>query len=446
MKDLTSGNISRNFLMFAIPTILAGMLSQAYSLIDTIIIGKFLGDTGLGAVGATAGIISLIHSPFWGYGTGCGIYAARLFGEGNKPQLRNTIIASLLVQSVVAAVISILCVVFCRPLLTLLRVDPLLFDDATRYFCIYISGLLLLNMTWLGVYLLNALGISSFPLYMSIISCVLNIGGNLLSVLVLGWGVAGVALSSVFSAFVVTVAYLIKLHSIFRELGVSRVKFTMKGYFKGTLPYALPSMFQQGVMYVATAAVSPLVNGIGKSASAAYAVVARIYDINASIYQHSTKVFANFAAQCIGQKKYAHIRRGLFIIMRQSLLFALPLLIVCAVFPDAVCGLFFKQGVTQESLTLAAIFARLYLPWIVFNVLNNIFHALFKGIKSTRLLVTSSTFGTVVRIAASFILTPIFGIHGVYAGWAISWVAEAVFCIILYRSGKWQTKEMQEAT
>lgn len=443
MKDLTSGNISRNFLLFAIPTILAGMLSQAYSLVDTIIVGKFLGDTGLGAIGATAGVVSLIHSPFWGYGTGCGIYAARLFGAGEKAQLRNSILASLLVQSAVAVLVSVLCIVFCDPLMALLRVDPLIREEASLYFRIYIGGLCFLNMTWLGVYLMNALGISSFPLFMSIVSCVLNIGGNILSVTVLNWGIAGVALSSVFSAFVVTIAYAFRLRAIFRELGVSRVKFTMQGYFKETLPYALPSMFQQGVMYVSTAMVSPLVNGIGKSASAAYAVVARIYDINASIYQHSTKVFANFTAQCVGQKKYDHIRRGLFVIIRQSLLFALPLIVVCVAFPNAVCGLFFKGDASQESLSLAALFARLYLPFILFNALNNIFHALFKGIKATRILVFSSTFGTVVRIVASFALTPAFGIHGVYAGWAISWIAEAILCIILYRSGKWKTEEMR---
>ena len=132
--------------------------------------------------------------------------------------------------------------------------------------------------------------------------------------------------------------------------------------------------------------------------------------------------------------------------MRQSILFALPLLILCVACPNTVCGLFFNQDAARDSVTLAVLFTRFYLPLILFNTLNNIFHALFKGIKATRLLVFSSTFGSIVRISSSFALVPFFGIHGVYAGWAISWVAEAIFCIIIYRSGKWQTKEMQSAT
>ena len=102
MKDLTSGNLSKTFLRFAIPAILAGLLGQAYAIIDSIIIGKFLGTESLAALGSTGEFLSLIDAIFWGYGVGCGIYVAKLFSAGDNLKLRNTIIATLLTESLVA--------------------------------------------------------------------------------------------------------------------------------------------------------------------------------------------------------------------------------------------------------------------------------------------------------------------------------------------------------
>ena len=97
MKDLTQGNLSKTFINFAIPAILAGLLSQASSLIDSIIIGQYLYTEGLAAIGATSGFISMIESLFWGFGTGCGIYVAMLFGAKGYLELRNKIISTVIV-------------------------------------------------------------------------------------------------------------------------------------------------------------------------------------------------------------------------------------------------------------------------------------------------------------------------------------------------------------
>ncbi len=444
MKDLTQGNLTKTFLLFAIPAVLAGLLSQAYSLIDSIIIGQFLGTNGLAAIGCTAGFISMLDSVFWGFGTGCGIYVAMLFGSGRYLDLRNTILATLITESTFAVLVGLTAIIFHEPILTFLQVDPVIREDAARYFCIYMGGMVFFNISWFGVYATNALGISAFPLYMSVLSCILNVAGNLLSVAVFDWGITGVAISSVVAAFAVVVSYILKFLSIFRELDI-RGPFQMKGYYKNTLPYALPSLFQQGVMYFSSAAVSPLVNGIGAYASAAYNVVQKIYSINAAVYQHSTKVIANFTSQCAGTGAYHRIRQGVWTALRQSVLIVLPLLLACCLFPEAICSLFFDESASPLSIHYSVIFLRIYLPFILFNLINNLFHAILKGLKSTRLLMFSSALGAAVRVIASFILVPFYGIHGVYAGWAISWVVEAIFAIIVYFSGKWQPPAMRKA-
>ncbi len=444
MRDLTSGNLSKTFFRFAIPAILAGLLGQAYAIIDSVIIGRCLGTTALAAQGATGGFLSLIDAMFWGYGVGCGIYVASLFSSGNKLKLRNTIIATLLTESLAAVVLGVLLIAFHRPLLELLQVDPLIRTEAAQYFCIVVGGLVVQNFGWLGIYLTNALGISSFPLYMSIVSCVINITGNLLSVTVLKIGIIGVAASTVFSSLIVAVCYVVKFLKIFRELGAEG-PFTMAGYLRGAVPYALPSMLQQCLIYVSNAFITPLVNDNGYAATAAFTVAQKYRDLIATIYQNSTKVMANFTSQCTGNGRYDRIRGGVMITLRQSALFVLPLLLICAWIPEAMAGLFFNAETPAESYALTTPFLRFFLPLILFNLINNLFHALLKGLKSMRLVILASLIGCLTYIGSAYLLTPCWGLYGIYSAMALSWIVEAVFAIVIYFSGKWQTPAMRQA-
>ncbi len=444
MRDLTSGNLSRTFFRFAIPAILAGLLGQAYSIIDSIIVGKYLGTESLAALGATGEFLSLIDAIFWGYGVGCGIYVAMLFSSGDKLKLRNTIIATLLTESIAAIALGVGLILFSQPLMEVLEVDPLIREEASQYFCIIVGGLVIQNFGWLGVYLTNALGISSFPLYMSIISTVINITGNLVSVMWLKAGVIGVALSTILSAAVVAVCYIVKFLSIFRELEVSG-PFSMKGYFRGSIPYSIPSTFQQCLIYTANATVSPLVNVNGFAATAAFSVSRRYYGLVSSVYQNSTKVMANFTSQCTGNGRYDRIRDGVWVILRQSTLFVLPLLIAGILFPGAMAGIFFNAETPAESYALATPFLRFFLPLILFNLINNLFHSIVKGLKATKLLILSSFIGCATYISAGYALEPSFGLYGIYAALALSWIVEAIFSIIIYVTGRWQTPAMREA-
>ncbi len=444
MKDLTSGNLTKTFLRFAIPAILAGLLGQAYSIINSIIIGQFMGTESLAALGATGEFLSLVDSIFWGYGVGCGIYVAKLFSSGDKLKLRNTIIATLLTESIVAILLGVTLIVFHQPLLDALQVDPLIRKEAAQYFCVIVGGLAIQNFSWLGVYLTNALGISSFPLYMSIITCVVTIAGNLLSVLKWDAGVVGVALSTIFASAIVAVCYVFKFLRIFRELGAVG-RFSMAGYFRGTTPYAIPSMFQQGLIYIANALVTPLINANGFAATAAFSVSRKYYNLVSAIYQNSTKVLANFTSQCTGNGRYDRIRGGIFIILRQSSLFVLPLLLVCALFPTFMASLFFNTDAPIESYNLATPFLQFFLPLILFNLINNLFHSILKGLKATRLLLLASFIGCVTYVSTGYLLEPVWGLYGIYAALALSWIVEAIFAIIIYFSGRWQTPAMRQA-
>lgn len=431
MKDLTSGNIYKNFILFAFPMVMSGMLSQAYSTIDTVIAGKFIGDSALAAVGATSPLISFISSVFWGFGAGFAIYVARLFGAGEYAKIKNVIYSCLVIVGTVLISISALLIIFKDPVFSLFNIKST--SDIVTYYICYMAGFVFIILTSYGVFLTNSLGIGSFPFVMSVLSAILNVGGNIFTVVVLGWGVFGLAISSVIAAALVCFCYILKLRSCYKEMGVLNEKTTFdKGVLKSSSRYAVPNMAQQMIMYASGMLISPMINGMGTTATAAYTVAQKTYDINASVYQNSSKTLSNYTSQACGAKKYHLLKKGLKVGAIQAVLFALPFILACALFPNTIAGFFFDSNADPKSIEYAVLFMSRFLPFIVINIFANLFHAYFRGLGEKAPLMLSTLSGSVTRIILSFILIPKMGMVGMYIAWMAFWIADAIVCILFY--------------
>lgn len=433
MKDLTKGNIYKNFILFAIPLILSGLLNQGYNIIDSIIAGKFLGQNGLAAVGATSQAITLVSSMFWGFAAGVGVYIAKLFGAKEYNKIKCDVFNILIISNIIAIIFSALLIIFGDFIIDILNVEESIRSSAKLYYSIYLSGFFVINSSSTFVFIMNALGASAFPFYMSILSAILNVTGNILSVTVFKIGVVGIAVSSITAALIVSIMYIIKLKSCFKELGVKKQRLQINlSAFRYILSYALPTSLQQTSMYIAAFLMSPIVNAVGAAATAGYSVVMRIYHINSCIYQQSSKTLSNYASQCIGAKKYDKLHKGLFVGLIQAMVFLCPMVFVCSVFAPRINSLFFPSGYSGEALDYAVMFSRFFLPFILFNVINNLFHSFFRGIAAMKLLIIATLLGSISQIVAGYVLSNRYGIAGVYSGWVFSWIFEAVFLLIVY--------------
>ncbi len=446
MTDLTTGNIYKNFIRFGLPLIFSGLLSQAYNIVDTMIAGKFLGDDGLAAVGATAQVIAMISSLFWGFASGFSIHIACLFGSREFSKLRKDIINVIVIVSAFEILMCGIFLACCDGILNLINVDKEIYDETRRYFLVYMGGLLMITHNNVFFKILNGLGISSFQFYMSLTSGILNIVGNIVSVTVFDFGVTGIAASSVLSALVVDICYIFKIRSCFNEMGVARERnrIDFKTFFS-IFKFSLPCCLQQMSMYIAAAAMSPIINGLGSEATSGYSIAMRVYDINACVYQNSSFTLSNYSAQCAGAGKYDKIKKGLFVGMLQGLTFVTPFIVCCAIFARPVNAFFYPDGFVGASLGYAIKFSRAVLPFIYFNFINNLFHSYFRGIGSLRLLLASTVIGSVLRIVSGLILGYYFGLDGVYAGLVISWIGEALFMLIIYLS-RFRTTDMIRKT
>lgn len=445
MKDLTKGNIYKTFMFFAIPLVLTGFLTMAYNIVDTVIAGKFLGDEGLAATGATSAFINLISSVVWGFSSGVGMYIAKLFGEKNYVQIKSGLYLNGSIFIFLCLTISALAIIFRSNIYDFLKIDKEIVKEAGTYFSVYMLGFVFVVMNNFGAFLLNALGISTYPFILSIISAIMNIVLNIVSIVVFNLGVAGLAISTVLSAFVVDVFYVLKIKKCLKEMKVNKCKIVFsKESFSNSLTYSIPVTMQQVIMYASQMIISTFINAIGPAATAGYTVVDRIYSLHSNVYGNSAKTLSNYVAQSIGAKKPKNLKKGLKVGFIQNIAFILPMLLICVLFAPQVCSLFFPSGHSGESLAYAIGFSKYFLPFIVFNVVNNLFHAFYRGIASMKWLILSTLIGSAANIIASTVLIDNYGMYGMFAGWVISWIFEAIFTVTVYISGKWKTKEIKK--
>ena len=445
MKDLTQGNIFKTFFLFGLPLVLSGLLSQTYNVVDTAIAGRFLGEQGLAAIGATSPLITFLSSVFWGFGAGACIYIAKLFGQGRYKKIKETVYSTYFYMTLACVVIAVLCIALYKPLFSLLQIEESLHKDAFIYFAVYMAGFFAVILSTNGLFLMNAFGIGAFPFYMSIISAGINVVGNIVCVVAFKTGVVGLAISTVLSSGVTLIFYIWKLKKCLREMGVDneKTKLSLRA-LKSTLPFSVPNTVQQGVMYLASLVISPMVNGLGVSATASYAVALQVFNFLSATYQNSSRSLTNYTAQCIGKKTPQGIKKGVWVGLLQSIGFTLPFVLVCLIFHKPVCSLFFKADASIETKQFSYIFCVNYLPFILFNCINNIFHGLFRATKATAHLFISTCFGSLARILLSLWLITLYGMKGFYLGWAISWLLEAILCFALYFIGKWKPKAYNE--
>lgn len=439
MKDLTKGNIYKTFFLFALPMVLAGVLSQCHTLVNTVLAGKLLGDDALASIGAISPLITFINSIFWGFGTGVGIYTGQLFGAGNYEKVKHVIVNNYRFISAAIVILSALLLIFRYDIYTVLKVDGDVIDQVNRYFFITIAGNVFTLFSTNCVYVINSIGDGAFPFLMSVISTVLHITLSVVSVAFLDMGVEGLAFSGVVSSVITDILYIFKLRSCFKKTNVNKIKTPITlNEVKETCKYSVSTMIQQSVMYFAGLILSPMVNGIGSAASASYAVSLRIFHLNTAVYQNSAKTVGSYTAQSYGAKKYHLLKKGLAIGFAQNLIFVLPFILVCCIFAEPVSMLFFDKDASRLAIHYTVMFGRWCMPFLVFNVVANLYHNFFRGIGHMKALLITTIVGSFARIILSWVLIAPLGIYGYYAGWVLSWLTDGAAGVIIYFFGKWR--------
>ena len=310
--DLTEGPIVQNLLRFAVPILLGTIVTQLYNVADSVIVGRFISAEALAAVSASGPVMSLINLFMIGLSTGSGVVIAQRMGARDTAALQKAVSTIAFLTLTCSLFITVAGLLVTRPLLTLLGTPEVIFADARAYLIIVYLGTTGNMVYQMGSGALRGMGDSSWPFYFLLLCCLLNITLNLLAVLVLGWGVAGVAAATAAAQLVSGVGILARLNR--GGYGVRVGPRTLRPDRKEAgqiIGIGLPAAVQNIGNSIAALCVQSSVNFFGPSFIAANSIVTKVDDmINIPVIALSTAL-CTFVGQNMGRFRMDRIHKGI---------------------------------------------------------------------------------------------------------------------------------------
>ena len=343
-KDLTTGKIMPILVNFTVPRVLGNLFQLTYNAVDSIIVGHFVGKEALAAVGICNPVSTLMILFLNGLCMGASILMGIQYGAKDYETLHRQISTTLLSGAVFSFFLTLVCVIFAVPILLLLQVDPSIMDMTVQYLRIIFLGLMFTFLYNFFSSTLRALGDSASPLYFLIISAILNIFGDLFFVIVLKAGSNGCAISTVLSealCCLFCIIYIQKKVPILR-LGKKWLVFDAR-LLKKTIAYGWASAMQQATVQMGKIAIQALVNTMGVSVAAAFAVVNRIDDFAITPEQNIAHAMTALMAQNKGAGKNDRMREGFRCGMILELVYGAAVMLICLGFARPLMSLFVKD-------------------------------------------------------------------------------------------------------
>jgi len=431
VMDMTRGKPWRLMLSFAFPVILTNLGQQLYQIADAAIVGRGVGVDALAAVGCTDWTIWMVLWSMTTMTAGFSTLVARFFGSREYTKMNQAIVTSALLSGVIALILTVLGVVFARPLLLLMDTPEEILYDATVYLITMLLGTLIVTAYNLAASILRALGDSKTPLVAMIIAAVLNIALDLLLVIVFHWGVFGAAFASVISQLISFVFCFLKIRKI-EIVRLDKEAFRWDGALAWeTLSIGLPLAIQYMIINFGGMILQATVNGLGSGFVAGYTASKKLYGLLECTAVSLGAAFTTYTAQNFGAKQYRRIRHGVnvgmvlsvgaagvFIILLLPFLRQLPLLFIDAAESEAI-----DVGV-HFLLRMILAMPILYLVYVHRSALQAI------GVASWSLI--SGIFETVVRVSVATVGFSLWGERVLYYSEPLSWLAAWLFVLVPY--------------
>lgn len=438
---MTEGKEWKLILLFTLPIMAGQFLQQLYSAVDGIVVGNFVGQDALSAVGTCTPVTMVYIAIAIGLSAGCAIVISQYFGAKQMEEMRKAVSTSLILMIGVGVVFSIIAPLVARTVLDkVLAVDPLLLDDAATYLSIYCIGLVL-QMTYNGVAsILRSLGDSKATLYFLLVSSVVNTVLDLIFVIVFHWGVAGAAIATVIAqalSAVISILYMFKKYEMLR---FSRAEFRFhKDMGVLALRLAVPTMLQQLVISCGNLAIQRMVNHFGRDTMAAFTAGLRVEQF-AFIPVFGFNIgMATFTGQNMGARRPDRVSRGLKRTVAMSLATCGGISLVLYIFAGPLVGLF---GVTGTAMTQGIEYLRFLAPFLLIFCTNMSFSGLLQGAGDVIFTAGNTFLNLGIRVTAAYImgfLTPI-GYSCIWYSLPFGWTVGFFMMLFRYKFGPWRKK------
>lgn len=311
-KDLTTGSPMKIFIMFSIPILLGNLFQQLYNMVDTIIVGQYLGEEALAAVGTTGCLMFLVLGFANGIAQGFGVMIAQAFGAGNHKQLRHFVALIVVLTILVSLILSLPTTIFSKNLLMLLNVPDNILAMADSYIKVIFAGLILTMAYNVEAGILRGVGDSKTPLYFLLLASVLNIILDFVLIVFAKMGTAGAAYATVIGQGVSAVLCFIYMYVKFPLLRLSREDF----YYdwdnsRKLLSLGIPMAINYSITAIGTMILQAAINVFGSSVVASYTAASKIINLTTQTMPSLGTTSATYCGQNLGAGKYDRIYKGM---------------------------------------------------------------------------------------------------------------------------------------
>lgn len=420
--DLTKGKISKSLIMFTIPMIAGNLLQQFYNIADTLIVGQVLGKNALAAVGSAYTLMIFLTSIFLGLSMGAGALFSIYRGNDSDENLRIAVGQAFSLIMLVTIVLNIAVYILINPIMIFLQVPDEVYRGMKIYLLIIFIGLIATSLYNFFSCLLRALGNSVVPLIFLAVSTVLNIGLDLLFVVVFPWGIKGAAIATVISQYVSAVGIGIYVVKSCRELLPKRSEWHLdKKIFKEIINLSSLTCLQQSVMNFGILMVQGLVNSFGTTIMAAFTAGVKIDTFAYLPVQDFGNAFSIFVAQNYGAKKHDRIRKGTREAFAISIIFSIIISALVCIFATPLMKIFVSS---KEVEVIAAGVKYLRIEGAFYCGIGCLFllYGYYRAINKAEMSVVLTVISLGMRVILAYILSAIIGETGIWLAIPIGWV------------------------
>ena len=443
MKKLTEGNITKQIISFSIPLLAGTALIRLYTLVDTMMVGRFLGTDPLAAVGATANIANLFSFICWGFASGFSIIIGQAYGEENESKLKKTIAHTYLLSVILVAILTAIGLILKEKILFWTQIPEELHGIASTYLTISVLGLSTSMLYNVISNVLRALGDSFIPLVFQTVSVILNIILDYVFIAILGKGVAGAAVATVISQLVSGIASLIYCLFKRRTLIVSLKDFSMKeNYLSLMIPQGISMSMMISVVTTGTVILQTGINSLGADIIAGYTAGRKYVELFFMPGGALSSTAAAFTSQNYGAKQFDRIRKA----TRQIILIAWIInvleWIAVIFFAEAMVKSITGSNVDESIINAGKFYMITNLPFYAFVSVLVIVRSALQGMNKKKTPVIASIMEMVVKIIAVAVFVPCLGFTGIVITEPLIWILGAAWVWIIYsRTLKIKMKE-----
>ena len=433
-KDLTQGRAESVLWQFCLPLFGSIIFQQLYNIADSLVAGRFIGENALAAVGNSYEITLIFIAFAFGCNIGCSVIVSQLFGAKDYVRLKTAVTTACLFSGALCALLMLLGILGCSPLLTMIHTPKEVFADSSLYLDIYVWGLPFVFFYNIATGIFSALGDSKTPFYFLAVSSTANIAVDILFVKAFHMGVAGVAWATFLCQ---GLSCVLAVFTVWNRL--KKIETTKKAalfdpdILKKIAVIAIPSILQQSFISIGNILIQSVINGFGPSVMAGYSAAVKLNNMVITSFTTIGNGISNFSAQNLGAHKFSRIGEGFRAGLKMVWCLCIPFCVIY-IFAGKYLLLLFMEQDAASALMTGRQFLWILSPFYFVVSAKLVADGILRGVSAMRQFMIATFTDLILRVVLAFLLSDLTkSAVGIWCAWPVGWTIAMVLSVSFYR-------------